>query len=48
VETGRCMGCGVCVSQCEEGALSLLRDPSRGEPLEIQELIAAARVLEPS
>jgi len=37
-----CMGCGVCVSKCETGALSLLRDPGKGEPLEIQELIASA------
>jgi ferredoxin len=35
----RCLGCGVCVSQCDHGALSLRRDPSRGEPLEIQDLV---------
>jgi heterodisulfide reductase subunit A-like polyferredoxin len=34
-----CMGCGVCVSKCPQEALSLLQDPSRGEPLEIQKLI---------
>jgi heterodisulfide reductase subunit A-like polyferredoxin len=37
-----CMGCGVCVSQCPEEAISLLRDPAKGEPLEIQKLIDLA------
>jgi ferredoxin len=40
VDAGKCMGCGVCVSTCEAGALSLVRDPAKGEPLEIQHLIA--------
>jgi ferredoxin len=42
VDSDACMGCGVCVSQCPEGALELVRDPSKGEPLEIQKLIAEA------
>jgi ferredoxin len=33
------MGCGVCVSVCREGALSLERDFGVCEPLEIQRLI---------
>jgi len=37
-----CMGCGVCVSQCPVGALSLVREPARGEPLEIRELLERA------
>jgi heterodisulfide reductase subunit A-like polyferredoxin len=39
VEPGSCMGCGVCVSQCVEGAVALVREPAKGMPLEIQELM---------
>ena len=39
VDAERCMGCGVCVSTCTQGALLLVRDPARGEPLEISELV---------
>ena len=35
-----CMGWGVCVSKCEQEVLTLVRDPSKGEPLAIHELIA--------
>jgi Pyruvate/2-oxoacid:ferredoxin oxidoreductase delta subunit len=35
-----CMGCGVCVSHCPQEAITLRRDPTKGEPLEIQKLIA--------
>jgi ferredoxin len=40
VDDAVCMGCGVCVSKCTQDALSLAREPSRGEPLEIRRLIA--------
>jgi NAD-dependent dihydropyrimidine dehydrogenase PreA subunit len=39
VHESKCMGCGVCVSICLQGALSLIKAPSRGEPLDIQTLI---------
>jgi ferredoxin len=42
VHDEKCMGCGVCASKCTHGALALLRDPSRGEPLEIHELMRRA------
>jgi len=42
VDATACMGCGVCVSQCAQNALSLVRDPAKGEPLEIRQLIADA------
>lgn len=35
-----CMGCGVCAFQCEFEASTLVRDPSKGEPLAIRELVA--------
>jgi len=35
-----CMGCGVCVSRCPREAIDLIREPAKGEPLEIQKLIA--------
>jgi ferredoxin len=41
IDTAACMGCGVCVNVCEQQALSLVRDPARGEPLEIHNLMTA-------
>jgi ferredoxin len=40
IDEKECMGCGVCVDVCEHDALSLVRDPSRGEPLEIHKLVS--------
>jgi ferredoxin len=36
------MGCGVCVSHCPQEAIELVRDSAKGEPLEIQKLMAHA------
>jgi heterodisulfide reductase subunit A-like polyferredoxin len=42
IDAAACMGCGVCVAHCPQGAISLLRHLAKGEPLEIQKLIADA------
>lgn len=36
VDEAACMGCGVCLARCERQALSLIRDPARGEPLDVE------------
>jgi Pyruvate/2-oxoacid:ferredoxin oxidoreductase delta subunit len=35
VDFDRCMGCGVCVTKCEQEAMTLRREPAKGEPLDI-------------
>ena len=42
IDAVTCMGCGVCVSRCPLEAIYLVREPAKGEPLEIQKLIARA------
>jgi Pyruvate/2-oxoacid:ferredoxin oxidoreductase delta subunit len=42
VDYETCMGCGVCIDKCPEQALSLRRDPEKGSPLEIIELMEKA------
>jgi heterodisulfide reductase subunit A-like polyferredoxin len=39
VDVAACMGCGVCVAHCPQEAISLLRDPAKGIPLEIRKLM---------
>ncbi len=39
-----CMGCGVCVAACTNDALTLERDTTKGEPLEIIQLLERAAV----
>ncbi|MEJ2737884.1 MAG: 4Fe-4S binding protein, partial [Anaerolineae bacterium] len=43
IDTAACMGCGVCVAHCPQEAIELVRDAAKGEPLEIQRLIAQAQ-----
>jgi ferredoxin len=45
IDAAACMGCGVCVAHCPQDAIELVRDPAKGEPLEIQKLIAHAAQL---
>ena len=35
IDAERCMGCGVCGNKCELEAITLMRDPAKGEPLDI-------------
>jgi heterodisulfide reductase subunit A-like polyferredoxin len=42
IDLAACMGCGVCVAHCPQEAIELVRDPAKGEPLEIQKLMAEA------
>jgi heterodisulfide reductase subunit A-like polyferredoxin len=42
IDAAACMGCGVCVAHCPQDAIELLREPAKGEPLEIRKLIAEA------
>jgi Pyruvate/2-oxoacid:ferredoxin oxidoreductase delta subunit len=38
VISDKCLGCGVCVEKCTENALSLVADPRRGMPLDVDVL----------
>ena len=42
VDENKCMGCGVCVDKCHQEAISLRRDESKSEPLEIFALMEQA------
>ena len=46
VDQELCMGCGICVGQCDPGAIQLERMESKGEPLEIETMIAALNLTE--
>jgi len=38
INEAKCMGCGVCVDVCPVDAISLRREPSKGDPLDLDEL----------
>jgi Pyruvate/2-oxoacid:ferredoxin oxidoreductase delta subunit len=42
VDGEKCMGCGVCVDKCAQDSIHLVRDPAKGEPLEIHQLMRQA------
>ena len=44
IDAERCLGCGVCVAKCAQGAITLRREPTRGSPLEIEQMVEAAGV----
>jgi len=46
VDRDKCMGCGVCVTQCPNDAHTLVKDASRGEPLELLKLMSQASRME--
>lgn len=41
IDPQACMGCGVCAAHCKQQALSLKRDHTRSDPLELDRLLAA-------
>ena len=34
----KCMGCGVCEGVCSNEAITLRREPSKGDPMDIDEM----------
>lgn len=45
VHTEDCMGCGICTSKCDMEAITLVRAPEKGEPLDICALMTMADVI---
>jgi Fe-S-cluster-containing hydrogenase component 2 len=37
-DSAACMGCGLCTEKCSQHALSLVRDKSKGDPLDVDTL----------
>jgi ferredoxin len=38
VDSKKCMGCGICEGVCPAGVITLEREPSKGDPLDIDEM----------
>jgi Pyruvate/2-oxoacid:ferredoxin oxidoreductase delta subunit len=38
VDEAKCMGCGVCENSCPIDAIQMRREPSKGDPLDLEEL----------
>jgi ferredoxin len=43
IDAARCMGCGACERTCAAGALVLRRDPTKGDPLDVEALTRELR-----
>jgi Pyruvate/2-oxoacid:ferredoxin oxidoreductase delta subunit len=39
VDENRCMGCGVCEAVCRHHAIHLIREPAKGEPLDVRVML---------
>jgi ferredoxin len=44
IDLKKCMGCGVCVDVCPTKAIRLRREPSKGDPLDLDELMIQRHV----
>lgn len=43
VDVTKCMGCGVCEDKCSVGAITLRREPTKGDPLDLEALMQQSK-----